>query len=58
VVVDRCSVRAKHGGKRCGPNPTDRGKLGPDGTVALRNNLVNPALSSGTKTLTVGDFRP
>jgi transposase len=28
VVVDRCSVRAKHGGELCGPNPTDRGKLG------------------------------
>ena len=28
VVVDSCSVRAKHGGELCGPNPTDRGKLG------------------------------
>ena len=28
VVVDGCSVRAKHGGELTGPNPTDRGKLG------------------------------
>src|SRR3954452_24210263 len=27
VVVDSCSVWAKHGGELCGPNPTDRGKL-------------------------------
>ena len=26
VGVDRCSVRAKHGGDFTGPNPTDRGK--------------------------------
>src|SRR3954471_1737065 len=25
VVVDSCSVRAKHGGELTGPNPTDRG---------------------------------
>ena len=28
VVVDSCSVRAKHGGELTGPNPTDRGKIG------------------------------
>src|SRR4051794_19899482 len=28
IVVDRCSVRAKHGGDLSGPNPTDRGKRG------------------------------
>jgi DDE family transposase len=28
VVVDSCSVRAKHGGELTGPNPTDRGKAG------------------------------
>src|SRR3954453_6573458 len=28
VVVDSCSVRAKHGGELTGPNPTDRGKSG------------------------------
>ena len=28
VVVDSCSVRAKRGGERTGPNPTDRGKAG------------------------------
>src|SRR3954470_5253026 len=28
VVVDRCSVRAKHGGELTGSNPTDRGKAG------------------------------
>ena len=28
VVVDSCSVRAKHGGDLTGPNPTDRGKRG------------------------------
>ena len=28
VVVDSCSVRAKHGGELTGPNPTDRSKIG------------------------------
>jgi transposase len=28
VVVDSCSVRAKHGGELTRPNPTDRGKRG------------------------------
>ena len=28
IVVDSCSVRAKHGGDLTGPNPTDRGKPG------------------------------
>src|SRR5918998_3059822 len=28
IVVDRCSVRAEHGGELTGPNPTDRGELG------------------------------
>src|SRR5688500_10291462 len=28
VVLDSCSVRAKHGGELTGPNPTDRGKAG------------------------------
>jgi hypothetical protein len=28
VIVDGCSVRAKHGGELTGPNPTDRGKRG------------------------------
>jgi transposase len=28
VVVDSCSVRARHGGELTGPNPTDRGKAG------------------------------
>src|SRR4051794_41341423 len=28
VVVDSCSVRAKHGGALTGPSPTDRGKAG------------------------------
>src|ERR687884_972951 len=28
VVIDSCSVRAKHGGELTGPNPTDRGKRG------------------------------
>ena len=28
VIVDSCSVRAKHGGELTGPNPTDRGKPG------------------------------
>ena len=28
VIVDSCSVRAKHGGDLTGPNPTDRGKRG------------------------------
>jgi len=28
IVVDSCSVRAKHGSELTGPNPTDRGKRG------------------------------
>jgi hypothetical protein len=28
VILDSCSVRAKHGGELTGPNPTDRGKRG------------------------------
>jgi transposase len=28
IVVDSCSVRAKHGGELTGPNPTHRGKPG------------------------------
>jgi transposase len=28
IVIDSCSVRAKHGGDLVGPNPTDRGKPG------------------------------
>ena len=28
VIVDSCSVRAKHGGDLTGPSPTDRGKRG------------------------------
>lgn len=28
VIVDSCSVRARHGGDLTGPNPTDRGKRG------------------------------
>src|SRR3954468_21317387 len=28
VIVDSCSVRAKHGGELTGPTPTDRGKRG------------------------------
>lgn len=28
IVVDSCTVRAKHGGDLVGPNPTDRGKPG------------------------------
>src|SRR3954465_3570941 len=35
VVVDSCSVRAKHGGELTGPNPTDRGKAGTKYHVAV-----------------------
>ena len=35
VVVDSCSVRAKHGGELTGPNPTDRGKPGTKYHVAV-----------------------
>ena len=28
VIIDSCSVRAKHGGELTGPNPTDRAKRG------------------------------
>lgn len=35
VVVDNCSVRAKHGGDLTGPNPTDRGKPGTKYHVVL-----------------------
>lgn len=51
IVVDSCSVRAKHGGDLIGPSPTDRGKPGtkyhvvtltdgtPLGAVASRANV-------------------
>jgi transposase len=34
VIVDSCSVRAKHGGDLTGPNPTDRGSRGSFGPAA------------------------
>src|SRR5512142_3049610 len=56
IVVDSCSVRAKHGGDLIGPSPTDRGKPGtkyhvvtltdgtPLGAVASRANVNDTLL--------------
>ena len=40
VVVDSCSVRAKHGGELTGPNPTDRGKPGTKYHVAVATDGI------------------
>lgn len=40
VVVDSCSVRAKHGGELTGPNPTDRGKPGTKYHVVVSTNGI------------------
>jgi hypothetical protein len=45
IVVDSCSVRAKHGGDLTGPNPTDRGKRGTTTSSAgaqARRSLLSP----------------
>jgi transposase len=56
IVVDSCSVRAKHGGDLTGPNPTDRGKRGtkyhivvsteglPLGAVASAANITDTTM--------------
>lgn len=48
LVVDSCSVRAKHGGDLVGPNPTDRGKPGtkPEGFSEAKYHVVT--LTDGT----------
>ena len=63
IVVDSCSVRAKHGGELTGPNPTDRGKRGtkyhivvsteglPLGAVASAANNLSPRRRYGMHTL-------
>ena len=60
IVVDSCSVRAKHGGDLTGPNPTDRGKRGtkyhivvstdgvPLGAVASAANSLSPRRRGST----------
>src|SRR3712207_4289391 len=40
VVVDSCSVRAKHGGELTGSNPTDRGKAGTKYHVAVSTDGI------------------
>ena len=40
LILDSCSVRAKHGGDLTGPNPTDRGKRGTKYHVAVDGNGV------------------
>jgi hypothetical protein len=47
LVVDSCSVRAKHGGDLVGPNPTDRGKPGTkDHVVTLTDGTPLGAVAS------------
>lgn len=47
VIVDRCRVRAKHGGELTGPNPTDRGKRGAkDHLVVAADGLLLGAVAS------------
>ena len=47
VVVDSCSVRAKHGGGLTGPNPTGRGKAGTKyHVVALTDGIPLAAVPS------------
>src|ERR671933_99028 len=40
IVLDSCSVRAKHGGELTGPNPTDRGKPGTKYHVAVATDGI------------------
>ena len=40
LILDSCSVRAKHGGDLTGPNPTDRGKRGTKYHVAVNGDGV------------------
>jgi len=48
IVVDSCSVRAKHGGELTGPNPTDRGKRGTKYHVVVSTDgLPLAAVASG-----------
>lgn len=48
IVVDSCSVRAKHGGDLGGPNPTDRGKPGTKyHVVTLADGTPLGAVASG-----------
>src|ERR671938_2152116 len=46
VVVDSCSVRAKHGGELTGPNPTDRGKSGTKYHLAVTGDGVPVACAA------------
>src|SRR3954447_22790886 len=47
IVVDSCSVRAKHGSELTGPNPTDRGKRGTkDHIVVSTDGLPLGAVAS------------
>lgn len=48
IVIDSCSVRAKHGGDLVGPNPPDRGKPGPKyHVVTLTDGTPLGAVASG-----------
>src|SRR4029078_12708381 len=47
VIIDSCSVRAKHGGELTGPNPTDRAKRGTKYHVVGATEVIPlPALPS------------
>jgi transposase len=48
IIVDSCSVRAKHGGDLVGPSPTDRGKPGTKyHVVTLTDGTPLGAVASG-----------
>src|SRR5881275_100161 len=40
LILDSCSVRAKRGGDRVGPNPTDRAKRGSKSHIAITGDGV------------------
>src|SRR3954451_11217175 len=56
VVVDSCSVRAKHGGELTGPNPTDRGKPGTKYHVVVATDGI--PLGAVPSAANVHDTRP
>ena len=58
VVVDSCSVRAKHGGELTGPNPTDRGKAGTKYHVVVATDGIPLGVMSRLPTSTTRDSFP
>src|SRR6476620_9975913 len=46
VIIDSCSVRAKHGGELTGPNPTDRAKKRLDRRNDRLTNIIDALLTT------------